>query len=430
VIARTPEPGAASEQPMTSAPRILMYTQDSFGLGHLRRATNLANELVRRRPDLSVLLVVDSPVAPFFELAPHVDFLKLPTVVKVDAGVFSPGLLHTDYEHVRNLRTHLLREALVHFAPDVMLVDHMPGGANRELLPALEHARRAGLATRVVLGLRDIIDDPAVTCAVWQREGVYETLRREYHRVLVYGTQDVFATATEYRLDEAMDERVDYCGYVCNMSAVQSPERVRARLRLADEPMVVVMGGGGADAARLLDTYLEAVPLVARPFASVLVTGPFLPAAQRRALHARARELGVRVRTTVGDALSQIHAADVIVSMAGYNTVSEILRFGKRAIVVPRPGPSAEQGMRARLFAARGLFDVLELGTLEPRALAAALSRTLDPEHVPPPRMVPALDGLERACTALLAELSSTAPARTGTVTPAARRVEPTPAGG
>jgi predicted glycosyltransferase len=412
---------------MTSAPRILMYTQDSFGLGHLRRATNLANELVRKRADLSVLLVVDSPVAPFFELGPHVDFIKLPTVIKVDAGVFSPGRLQTDYEHVRNLRANLLREVLVHFAPDVLLVDHMPGGANRELLPALEHARRAGLATRVVLGLRDIIDDPTVTRAVWQREGVYETLRTEYHRVLVYGVPEVFATATEYDLDGA---NVDYCGYVCNMSAVQSPERVRARLRLPEDPMVVVMGGGGADATRLLATYLEAVPLVARRFASVLVTGPFLPEAERRALHARARALGVRVRTTVGDALSQINAADVIVSMAGYNTLSEILRFGKRAIVVPRPGPSAEQGMRARLFAARGLLDVLELARLEPHALAAALGRALDPEHVPPPRVVPSLDGLERASAALLAEIPVPGLERPVVITPAARRVEPTPAGG
>src|SRR5262245_14770571 len=414
---------------MTSAPRILMYTQDSFGLGHLRRATNLANELVRKRPDLSVLMVVDSPVAPFFELAPHVDFVKLPTVVKVDAGVFSPGLLQTDYEHVRNLRANLLREALVHFAPHVLLVDHMPGGANRELLPALEHSRRAGNATRVVLGLRDIIDDPAVTRAVWQREGVYETLRREYHRVLVYGAPDVFATAVEYRLDDAMGASVDYCGYVCNMEPVQPPERVRRRLGLSDEPMVVVMGGGGADATRLLATYLESVPLVPRRCTSVLVTGPFLPGAERRALHARARALGVRVRTTVGDALSQIHAADVVVSMAGYNTLSEILRFGKRAIVVPRPGPSAEQGMRARLFAARGLFDVLELARLEPRSLAEALGRALDPDHVQPPRAVPALDGLARASAALLAEPPAPA-TRPIAITPGAPRIEPTPAGG
>src|SRR5262245_13769634 len=124
--------------------RVLMYTQDSFGLGHLRRATNLANELVERREDLSVLLVVDSPVAPYFALAQRVDFLKLPTIVKVDAGVFRPGSLRTEYEQVKRLRAKVLREVVLEFAPHVMLVDHMPGGASRELVPALRALRRRG----------------------------------------------------------------------------------------------------------------------------------------------------------------------------------------------------------------------------------------------------------------------------------------------
>ncbi|HTG90418.1 MAG TPA: hypothetical protein VL914_09480, partial [Vicinamibacterales bacterium] len=64
---------------MSKPTRILMYSQDSYGLGHLRRVTTLANTLVAERPDLSVLLVVDSPVAPFFDLQDHIDFVKLPT---------------------------------------------------------------------------------------------------------------------------------------------------------------------------------------------------------------------------------------------------------------------------------------------------------------------------------------------------------------
>src|SRR5262245_55422301 len=157
--------------------RILMYTQDSFGLGHLRRVTNLANELVERREDLSILMIVDSPVAPYFGLKQRIDFLKLPTIVKVDAGVFRPGSLRADYEQVRRLRAKVLREATVEFAPHVMLVDHMPGGANRELVPALRALRRRASPTRLWLGLRDIVDDPGVTRALWEREGVYEILR-------------------------------------------------------------------------------------------------------------------------------------------------------------------------------------------------------------------------------------------------------------
>src|SRR5439155_794765 len=171
------------------------------------------------------------------------------------------------------------------FRPNLVLVDHMPGGANRELVPALRLIRALNYSTRVVLGVRDIIDDPAVTCAVWQREGFYDTLRRYYDSVLIYGSPDVFATA--------------------------------------------------------------------------------------------AKELGVQVRTSVSDSLSHLNAADLVVSMAGYNTVSEILRFRKRAILVPRPGPSLEQRMRARIFSERGLVTAIEPEDLSAPRLATAIMESL-----------------------------------------------------
>src|SRR5206468_1965394 len=318
-----------------------MYSQDSYGLGHLRRATNLANALVRSLANLSVLLVVDSPVAPFFDLHERIDFIKLPTVVKVDAGVFRPGSLLTSYELVRAMRSTVNREVLARLRPDLILVDHMPGGANGELVPALRRIRSLDYPTRVVLGVRDIIDDPAVTCAVWEREGFYDTLRRYYDAVLVYGSADVFATADKYQIEQVLPGCVRYCGYVCNMDAVKDPVHVRAKLEVADEPIIVVMAGGGADAFRLMQTYLEAVPLLdgAVRATTVMVTGPFMPEQQRKLLRDRARDLSVQIRTSVGDSLSHLNAADLVVSMAGYNTVSEILRFRKRAVLVPRPGP-------------------------------------------------------------------------------------------
>src|SRR5207247_7647727 len=189
---------------MSKPVRILMYSQDSYGLGHLRRATNLANALVNERSDLSILLVVDSPVAPFFDLQRHIDFVKLPTVVKVGAGVFRPGSLLTSYGLIKAMRSTVNREVLARFHPDLVLVDHMPGGANRDLVPALRLIRSLDYPTRVVLGVRDIIDDPAVTCAVWQREGFYDTLKRYYTSSLIFGSPDVCPTAAKYEIDQAM----------------------------------------------------------------------------------------------------------------------------------------------------------------------------------------------------------------------------------
>jgi predicted glycosyltransferase len=385
-----------------------MYSQDSYGLGHLRRATNFANALVRERHDLSVLLVVDSPVAPFFDLQERIDFVKLPTVVKVDAGLFRPGRLLTDYSQVKAMRSTVIREVIAGFRPDLVLVDHMPAGANRELVPALRLIRSLNYPTTVVLGVRDIIDDPAVTCAVWQREGFYDTLRRYYDGVLIYGSPDVFATAKTYQIDRAMPGQVKYCGYVCNMEPVREPCQVRAKLEIGSEPIIVVTAGGGADAFRLMQTYLEAMPLVngVMQATTIMVTGPFMPEEQRRLIRERAREVGVQVRTSVSDSLSQLNAAELVVSMAGYNTVSEILRFRKRAVLVPRVGPSAEQRMRAGIFRERGLVTAIDPAELSAESLASAIEETLN-KPAPPPLDMPAMHGVDAVTDALLDRLST-----------------------
>ena len=397
---------------MHRAARILMYSQDSYGLGHLRRATNLANALVAEDPDLSVLLVVDSPVAPFFDLGDHVDFVKLPTIVKVDAGVFKPGRLLTSASLVKTIRSKVLREVLQWFDPDLILVDHMPGGANGDLIPALRQTRLLHDRAKVVLGVRDIIDEPSVTCAVWEREGYYDTLKRYYDAVLIYGSADVFPTAERYRIDEAMNGSVQYCGYVCNMNPVKSRRLIRATIGVGKEPLVAVVAGGGADAYELMHTYLDAVPLVNRtqPASTVLVTGPFMPETARKAVRDRANAVGVRVETAVGDGLAFVNAADLVVSMAGYNTLSEILRFRKPAIVVPRLGPSAEQRMRSTIFAERGLISLVNPEDLSPARLASAIVEALSKGTSPNPRRVPVLRGVSTATRALLQLLATANP--------------------
>jgi predicted glycosyltransferase len=252
-----------------------------------------------------------------------------------------------------------------------------------------------------VLGVRDIIDDPAVTCGVWQREGFYDTLKRYYDSVLIYGSPDVYPTAAKYEIDQAMPGDVRYCGYVCNMDAVKDPQHVRDKLEIGDEPIIVVMAGGGADAFRLMETYLKALPLVDIRTTTVMVTGPFMPEEQRRSLRDRARELGVQVRTSVSDSMSHLNAADLVVSMAGYNTVSEILRFRKRAILVPRPGPSAEQRMRATILSQRGLVTAIDPCELSPMLMASAIVDTLS-RPAPSAVQMPEMHGIDTVTRTLL----------------------------
>lgn len=47
--------------------RVLIYSHDTFGLGHLRRSRAIANALVAERPGVSVVIISGSPVIGNFE---------------------------------------------------------------------------------------------------------------------------------------------------------------------------------------------------------------------------------------------------------------------------------------------------------------------------------------------------------------------------
>lgn len=400
--ARSAQPQALSfMSPSTerAGARLLIYTQDGLGLGHLRRASSVATEFLGREPQGWVLTISDSPLGTLLRDVPNHDYLKLPSIVKAGPGDWHSLSLPLDFANVRQLRSRLILEAATAFRPDVLLVDHMPHGAMGELLPTLEALNDS--PTRIVLGVRDIIDAPDVVQQRWRAEGALDALIRHYDQVLVYGSRKVFDIAREYGWPDELAELVRYCGYVCTPDPPDDPRRVRAR-RLAGMPrgrMIVAMAGGGADANELMSTLLDALPEIcaSQPCVLVLVTGPFMPDCERQALKRRAEKLPVRLRTMVRDPLSYVAAADVVVAMAGYNTTMEILRLRTPAVLVPRRGPSREQRMRAQRFAQRGWVSQIDPEELDPSRLAEAVLEALADEPAADPSRAPDLGGLARA---------------------------------
>ena len=392
------------------APRLLVYSQDGLGLGHLRRTNTLARRFLSACPDACALLVSDSPLGTFFGMAPNQDYLKLPSIVKSRPGVWRGTSLPISGDDLLALRQDLLTSAALSFKPDLFVVDHMPHGALGELLPTLEALRSTD--TRVVLGLRDIVDAPEIVRRRWQMEGAYEALESYYDLVLVYGNQDVYDVAVNYDMAPAVADRLHYCGYVCAPDEAQQTRRVRTRCLNGSkaERLIVATAGGGADAYPLMEALLGAMPAITAeaPTALTIITGPFMPEDMRRALQVKANGSGVKIRTSVQDVLSYIAAADVVVGMAGYNTTVEVLRMATPAVLVPRAGPSAEQRTRARLFDERRWVEMVEPEALSPDTLATRVLAALDQDR-PAADHAPDLRGLDVAVNRLVSELGQPA---------------------
>ena len=378
----------------------------------MQRTGSIAWEIYRLREEASILTFSDSQLGQFFSISPHHDYIKLPSIAKDGPGNWKATHLSMSFPEILHLRKQLISHVLLNYAPDIFLVDHMPHGAMGELLPALEAMKHSRIQTQVVLGLRDILDSPDVTIKRWQVEGAYDAIERYYARILVFGMQNVYDVVDKYQIPEAEAKKVFYCGYVTNLAAAVRAPTLRAKY-LANEaagtPLIVVMAGGGADAYPMMSTLFDALPKVLENQRCVLavVTGPFMPVELIGELSRRSEGLPVFLMESVNDSLSHIGAADLVISMAGYNTTVEILRMKKPAILIPRAGPSAEQRTRARLFAEKHWVDMMDPDEVTPDDLAERICYHLSHPFESNPDELPNLEGAAGAAKLTLSVLAS-----------------------
>jgi predicted glycosyltransferase len=381
-----------------SGRRILYYAHDSFGLGHLRRTLAIAEPMSRQRGVASQLVVTGSPATASFPWPARTDFVKLPVITKDAQGAYASRDLPLPLREACRLRGSLLLAAGRHYAPDLVLVDHSPLGLGGEALPLLRFLKARRPHCRLVLGLRDVIDEPRRVRQAWRAEGVYEALNELYDQILVYGDPAVVDVARDYGLPDRAARKLQYVGYLRRQAAAE-PEPWPV------EPggqRVLVTAGGGGDAAAFFHLTAGALARLGRPgLAARFVTGPFLPPAARAALEATcAARPDLRVEPFANDLVGAMAQADLVISMGGYNSSCEILSVAGRALVLPRTSPRREQAIRAERLARLGLLEMVLPERTDVRRLAERIGALLDagPAHRATP--LP-MDGLERTTAAL-----------------------------
>lgn len=390
---QSPLPASGPRRAAGRPRRVALYSHDTQGLGHIRRNIALASALVDAHPDTDVLLLTGAPEATALPLPPRTDVVTLPTLRKDAQGGYAPRMLGASLAAVLDLRAQVLTAALTAFAPDLLVVDKVARGVDGELDGALRALRPT--RTAVVLGLREVLDTPPVVRAEWERWGTARAVRELYDAVWVYGDPEVYDLVEDCALPAEVAAKVSYTGYLAHGRGAGATTRNRsaALSALPDRPYVLCLLGGGQDGYRLADAFARAP----RPagWDGVLITGPYLREESREELRrAAARQPGTQVLDFVPDPERFVAGAGAVVSMAGYNSVCELLAAGRRTLLVPRTTPRAEQLLRARSLERVGLVDVLEPDLADPARLGrwtAAAVRSGPPQG----RRVD-LDGLRR----------------------------------
>jgi predicted glycosyltransferase len=371
--------------------RVLIYSHDTFGLGHLRRCRTIAHALVERHKDLSVLILSGSPIIGSFDFRSRVDFVRIPGVIKLRNGEYTSLNLHIDIDEMLAMRASIIRHTAEIFDPDLFIVDKEPLGLRGEVLETLQMLKARG--TPLVLGLRDVMDEPSALAPEWERKKVLPALDKLYDELWVYGLPQICDPLEGIKVPPSVRRKMVYTGYLERSESTHAE-----RPDMPADPFILVTPGGGGDGEDMVDWVLRAYETDRKlPHRALIVLGPFMNRELQNEFLARAAALPMVEALTFESQLESLMAkASGVVAMGGYNTFCEILSFDKKALIVPRMVPRLEQFIRASRAQELGLVSMLpDDGIRDAHAMATAL-RQLPQQQAPSDVVIPGLlDGLE-----------------------------------
>ena len=379
---------------MDRQPVVLFYVQHLLGIGHVFRATRVGKALAKAGARVHMvwggtrLPSIDTTGLEMHYLEPvRVADTNFQDLVEADGTPVTDAF--------RERRRDSLLALFERLRPDIVITEAYPFGRRQmrfELEPLMRAARAADWRPFTVASIRDIMQEGRAEKRV--RESL-DAAKAWFDLVIVHGDpQLVRIEETLQGADEILD-KVRYGGLVTPPPPdLSQPPSMIAR--------VVVSTGGGAFGHALTDAALGAMRLSRRfPADWLLITGSERPEADFLALR-QAAPAGMRVERFVPDLARVLAQAAVSVSMAGYNTVGDLLRVRKPAVLVAHTGGrETEQLRRATAMADRGLALMLTDAELTREKLADAVDRAA---ALPPARADFDLDGARHAAEIVLSE--------------------------
>jgi len=367
--------------------KIIQYCQHLLGVGHLFRSLEIAKALFNHE----VILVTGGPHVDA-NFPKHVQQFHLP-YLQMDhefKGLFSTDP-HVTLERVKEERQARLFALFEKEAPDLFIVELYPFGRKAfrfELDSVLEAIRQQRVPScGVVCSVRDILVEKEDQARHENR--AVQTLNRYFDAILVHADPKfVKIEETFFRLTE-IGIPVIYTGFIAPKPEANSRAAIRKSLGISEEEILIIASvGGGSVGTPLLESVIKAFKQLKVDNSKNLrvYTGPFINNADFEHLKNLAVPQIV-IEEFATDFLSFLAAADLSISMAGYNTSMSILATQVPALVWPFSN-NHEQRLRAERFAEIGALRVLKDEDLRPERLAGIMAQTLNK----PPRLSASID--------------------------------------
>jgi predicted glycosyltransferase len=345
-------------------------------MGHLVRSLEFARALSGH----DVTLIVGGQEVDM-DLPNHVRLLRLPVLYMDEKFTrLIPGTPGQSVDQIRQKRKKTMYSLMEKLQPDLFIVELYPFGRSMfgfELEPLLADIRKGRLGQlRSVCSLRDILVEKKDPTAY--EEKVIQRLDRYFDALLIHSDPNILRLEETFSRVADINIPVVYTGFITQQTDVANGRRLRRELALScAQKFIVASAGGGRSGYRLLTSVIDACELLRDrlPIRLDIFTGPFMEDEEFKNLTTRT-SAGFRIRRYTKRFLDYLYAADLSVSLAGYNTCMNLLVTRVPALVYPY-SRQQEQPLRADRIKNLLPMKILSSADIQPTPLSDHMEQSL-----------------------------------------------------
>jgi predicted glycosyltransferase len=378
--------------------RILFHYTHKQTLGHTTRSIALATALCRHKAE--VLILQGGVPQPFIRFPKGCKVLNIPF----------PFDARTSFQSIAvpvsaTQRAQFILKAATDFCPDVLITEFFPFGRLAympELLPTLHYLRKKNAHIIASIGYPllaelDRLGDKKFAA-------LHRLLFDFYSTFLIHTPEELETPYIQETIQSPtlshlyatimknLKKRIIYTGYIFPKKMLIGGTQLPTMKNNTDT--VVISRGGGAVYPKLITLAIEAQRLLDDKICTIIACGP-ATSAKEMALFQSCLKPKDKNRVFLADHLADLddylRTCRVSVSLCGYNTSVQLMRYGTPSVIIPYQNSLSktstnEQVARAQLLAQRFSGIILDYNTMTAQSLADAIKKQLrSPRPAPAP---------------------------------------------
>ncbi|AFY02372.1 glycosyltransferase family protein [Bdellovibrio bacteriovorus] len=348
-------------------PRLLFYCQHLLGIGHLTRSLAICEAL---NEDFEVHFLQGGPDVgktlkhPSF----HHHFLTPLLMRESDCSLYDPAGVKTA-EEIFQERQQSINTLLGDLPFAAVITELFPFGRNKfkgEVMDLIQKARTVNSMVHVSCSIRDILVEKKDS--VEREMKMVRLVEENYDAVFVHSDPQILRFEETFSQATRLQEKLCYTGFV-----TESP---KAKHSLGRRNEILISMGGGVVGDELVLAALEIMPSLPEYLFRV-APGPYASEALKKTLAEKAaNNPQLRIEPFLNNFEEELSQVALSISLAGYNTMMNILNTRTPALVYPYMA-NIEQNLRATRMADQGLLSVIYEKDLTPADLLKKVKNQL-----------------------------------------------------